>query len=154
MVQNIGMKKYLTHIIALLLIIGNSHAQEYAQTNLERINLNAGIHKIEVQVALTPQQHAIGLMHRSEMPAQEGMLFVFQSPSKQCFWMKNTKLPLTAAFIADDGSIVNMEDMKPQTLDAHCSRKPVRYVLEMNRGWFAQKGIKAGSKLSGPPFSQ
>jgi uncharacterized membrane protein (UPF0127 family) len=148
------MKKYLTHVIALLLIICNSYAQEYAQTNLERINLNAGIHKIEVQVALTPQQHAIGLMHRSEMPAQEGMLFVFQSPSKQCFWMKNTKLPLTAAFIADDGSIVNLEDMKPQTLEAHCSRKPVRYVLEMNQGWFAKKGIKAGSKLSGPPFSQ
>jgi uncharacterized membrane protein (UPF0127 family) len=148
------MKKYLTPVIALLLIICNSYAQEYAQTNLERINLNAGIHKIEVQVALTPQQHAIGLMHRSEMPAQEGMLFVFQSPSKQCFWMKNTKLPLTAAFIADDGSIVNLEDMKPQTLEAHCSRKPVRYVLEMNQGWFAKKGIKAGSKLSGPPFSQ
>ena len=80
------------------------------------------------------------------------MLFVFEEPSQQCFWMKNTLLPLTAAFVADDGRIVNLVDMKPQTLDAHCSREPVRYVLEMNQGWFAKKGIKAGSKLNGDLF--
>jgi uncharacterized membrane protein (UPF0127 family) len=66
--------------------------------------------------------------------------------------MKNTLLPLTAAFIADDGTIVNLEDMKPQTLESHCSTKEVRYVLEMNQGWFAKRGIKPGSKLSGAPF--
>ena len=88
-----------------------------------------------------------GLMHRKEMPAHEGMLFVFEQPATQCFWMRNTLLPLTAAFVADDGTIVNLADMKPQTEDSHCSAKPVRYVLEMNQGWFAQKGIKPGSKL-------
>ena len=67
--------------------------------------------------------------------------------------MKNTLLPLTAAFIADDGTIVNLEDMKPQTLESHCSRKPVRFVLEMNQGWFTKKGLKAGSKLAGSPFA-
>jgi uncharacterized membrane protein (UPF0127 family) len=128
-------------------------AQETPQTQLPRTTLTAGIHQMDIQVAMTPEQHQIGLMYRSEMPQGEGMLFVFQAPSKQCFWMKNTILPLTAAFVADDGTIVNLEDMKPQTTDSHCSLKPVRYVLEMNQGWFGKKGLKAGSKLAGRPFS-
>jgi uncharacterized membrane protein (UPF0127 family) len=107
---------------------------------------------IDTQVAATPAQRATGLMFRPQMPSGEGMLFVFEAPSEQCFWMKNTVLPLTAAFVADDGTIVNLADMKPQTTNSHCSEKPVRYVLEMNRGWFAQKGIKAGFKLRGQPF--
>jgi uncharacterized membrane protein (UPF0127 family) len=92
-------------------------------------------------------------MQRKEMPQQEGMIFIFEQASEQCFWMKNTLLPLTAAFVADDGTIVNMADMKPQTTEPHCSSQPVRYVLEMNRGWFARKGIKPGSKLAGPLFA-
>jgi uncharacterized membrane protein (UPF0127 family) len=79
-------------------------------------------------------------------------LFVFEQPAMQCFWMKNTLLPLTAAFVADDGTIVNLADMKPQTTDSHCSEKPVRFVLEMHQGWFAKKGLKAGSRLSGVAF--
>jgi uncharacterized membrane protein (UPF0127 family) len=94
----------------------------------------------------------IGLMFRKEMPQHEGMLFVFEQPSVQCFWMKNTLLPLTAAFVADDGTVVNLADMKPQTTDSHCSAKPVRYVLEMNQGWFVKKGIKPGMKLRGEIF--
>jgi len=127
-------------------------AQEAPQMNLQRIKLSAGMHLIDTQVALTPEQRQIGLMFRKEMPQHEGMIFVFEQPAQQCFWMKNTLLPLTAAFVADDGTIVNMADMKPQTLDSHCSSQPVRYVLEMNKGWFAKKGIKAGSKLGGPLF--
>jgi uncharacterized protein len=123
------------------------------QTQLPRIKISAGMFKIDTQVAQTPAQREIGLMFRKEMPQQEGMLFVFEEPSQQCFWMKNTLIPLTAAFVADDGTVVNLEDMKPQTTDAHCSAKPVRYVLEMNKGWFAKKGIKAGSKLTGVPFN-
>lgn len=123
-----------------------------AQTKLERVALTAGIHRIDAQIAATPQQREIGLMFRKDMPQQEGMIFVFDQPNQQCFWMKNTVLPLSAAFVADDGTIVNVVDMKPQTLDSHCSEKPVRYVLEMNLGWFAKKGIKAGTKLQGPPF--
>ena len=127
-------------------------AQESAQMNLQRVALSAGMHQISAQVALTPEQREIGLMFRKDMPQHEGMIFVFDQPSKRCFWMKNTLLPLTAAFVADDGTIVNLVDMKPQSLDPHCSDKPVRYVLEMNQGWFAKKGIKAGSKLQGAPF--
>jgi uncharacterized protein len=129
-------------------------AQEGPQLNLQRIKISAGMHQIDTQLAMTPIERQIGLMNRPTMPVQEGMLFVFDEPTRQCFWMKNTLLPLTAAFVADDGTIVNLEDMKPQTLEAHCSIKPVRYVLEMNQGWFAKRGIKAGTKLSGAPFKQ
>ncbi len=129
-----------------------AQAQNAPQMNLERVTLSAGMHQIDAQVALNPEQRQIGLMFRKDMPQREGMIFVFEQPTKQCFWMKNTLLPLTAAFVADDGTIVNLVDMKPQTLDAHCSAKPVRYVLEMNKGWFVKKGIEAGSKLQGAPF--
>ena len=127
-------------------------AQDAAQTDLPRVRLTAGIHQINVQLAQTPEQRSVGLMFRKEMPQSEGMLFVFEQPTQQCFWMKNTLLPLTAAFVADDGTIVNLADMKPQTTDSHCSAKPVRYVLEMNQGWFGKKGIKAGAKLGGALF--
>jgi uncharacterized protein len=123
------------------------------QMDLPRIKLSAGMHLIDTQVAHTNEQRQIGLMHRPTMPQTEGMLFVFDEPATQCFWMKNTLLPLTAAFVADDGVIVNLADMKPQTTDSHCSTQPVRFVLEMNQGWFAKKGIKAGSKLGGAPFN-
>ena len=122
------------------------------QLKLETIKISAGMHVITAQVAMSPEQRQIGLMLRKEMRQQEGMIFVFEQPAKQCFWMKNTLLPLTAAFLADDGRIVNLVDMKPQSLDAHCSDEPVRYVLEMNQGWFAKKGIKAGNKLVGDVF--
>ena len=127
-------------------------AQEAPQLDLPRVTLNAGMHQIVAQVALAPEQRSIGLMFRRDMAQHEGMLFVFEQPAMQCFWMKNTLLPLTAAFVADDGVIVNLADMKPQTTDSHCSTRPVRFVLEMNQGWFAKKGIKAGYKLGGRPF--
>lgn len=132
---------------------GSAMAQEVPQMHLPRTTLTAGIYQIEVQVAQAPVEREIGLMLRKDLPQQEGMLFVFEAPQSQCFWMKNTLLPLTAAFIADDGTIVNLADMKPQTLDSHCSSKPVRFVLEMNQGWFQKKGLKAGSQLAGPVFS-
>lgn len=132
---------------------GLTLAQEGPQLNLPRTQLAAGMHRIDAQVAQTPRQREIGLMFRKEMPPHEGMLFIFEQPSQQCFWMKNTLIPLTAAFIADDGTIVNLADMKAQTTDSHCSAKPVRYVLEMNLGWFERKGIKAGYRLTGQPFA-
>ena len=122
------------------------------QTQLPRLLLQAGMYQIDAQVATTPEQRAIGLMHRQDMPAHEGMLFIFEEPQIQCFWMKNTLLPLTAAFIADDGTIVNLADMKPQTTDPHCSEKPVRFVLEMHKGWFAHKRIQKGHVLKSSVF--
>ena len=125
---------------------------QQAQTNLPRVQLQAGMFQIDAQVAATPKQREIGLMFRQDMATHEGMLFVFEQPQQQCFWMKNTLLPLTAAFVDDDGTIVNLADMKPQSTQSHCSEKPVRFVLEMNQGWFAKKNIKKGFKLKGPLF--
>ena len=147
-----------THLLHAVLFtlslawLSTASAQDTPQTQLPRIKLQAGMFNIDTQVAQTPEQRSTGLMFRTDMPAHEGMLFVFEQPATQCFWMKNTLIPLTAAFVADDGSIVNLVDMKPQTTDSHCSAKPVRFVLEMNQGWFAKRGLKAGSKLSGPVF--
>ena len=129
-------------------------AQEQPQLNLPRTRLTAGMHQIDAQVARTADQRSIGLMFRQEMPMHEGMLFVFEQAAQQCFWMKNTLLPLTAAFISEDGTIVNLADMRPQTTDSHCSLKPVRFVLEMNQGWFAKRGIKPGSILAGTFFQR
>ena len=139
-------------LLALFAVALPAQAQDEPQLNLQRTRLTAGMHLIDTQLAITPGQRQTGLMFRKDMPQHEGMLFVFEQPTVQCFWMKNTLLPLTAAFVADDGTIVNLADMKPQTTDSHCSDKPVRFVLEMNQGWFAKKNIKAGFKLGGKPF--
>ena len=85
-------------------------AQDGPQLDLQRVKLSAGINVIDAQLALTPAQRQIGLMLRKDMPQHEGMLFVFEQPSQQCFWMKNTLLPLTAALVADDGTIVNLAE--------------------------------------------
>lgn len=145
----------LTLVLSLAFTCASAAAQQNEpQMNLPRTELHAGMYRISAQLAATPAQRQIGLMFRKTMPEHEGMLFVFDVPGVQCFWMKNTLLPLTAAFVADDGAIVNLADMQPQTEDAHCSAKPVRYVLEMNQGWFAKKGLKAGTRLAGPPFAR
>jgi uncharacterized membrane protein (UPF0127 family) len=127
-------------------------AQDAAQPRLPTVTLNAAIHNIRAEVARSPAEVQIGLMHRREMAPNDGMLFVYDEPGTRCFWMKNTLLPLSIAFIADDGRIVNIADMQPLALDSHCSKQPVRYALEMNQGWFAKRGVKPGSVLQGAPF--
>lgn len=153
--MNALISRLLAPCLALgLLAASPAWAQDGPQLQLPRTELTAGMHLIKVQVADTPDARTVGLMWRKDMPTNEGMLFVFEQPATQCFWMKNTLLPLTAAFIADDGRIVNLADMQPQSLDSHCSAQPVRYVLEMHQGWFAKRGLKAGARLSGRPFGK
>jgi len=123
----------------------------HAQAALPVVPLTAGMYAIQAEVAASPDARERGLMYRKSMPANAGMLFVFEDKAGHCFWMRNTDLPLSIAFLADDGTIVNIEDMKPQTEDNHCPRAAVRYALEMNKGWFAQKGIKPGAKIGGLP---
>jgi uncharacterized protein len=137
---------------AMLCLAAGGAAQQVPQ-KLSQVRLTAGIHVVNAELATTPQEREIGLMMRRSMEANDGMLFVFERPGQQCFWMKNTLIPLSIAFVADDGSIVNIDDMAPQTLDSHCSAKPVRFVLEMNQGWFVKHGIKPGFKLRGAPFA-
>ena len=128
-----------------------ARAQDTAQ-KLPTITLSAGMHLIKAELAQTPEQRSIGLMHRTAMPTNEGMLFAFEVPAQQCFWMRNTLIALSIAFLEDDGTVVNIENMAPQTLDGHCSKRPVRFALEMNQGWFAKRGVAAGSRLKGSPL--
>ena len=129
-----------------------AQAQPAAPQKLSTVTLGAGMFNIKAEVAQTPHEHEIGLMWRTSMGANDGMLFIFPRPGKQCFWMKNTLIPLSIAFLDDDGRIVNIDEMQPQTETPHCSARPVRYVLEMNKGWFAKRGMKADDKLAGAPF--
>jgi uncharacterized protein len=120
-----------------------------AAAEMPRIALSAGIHSIKAEVAYTDPMRQQGLMHRRVMAPQEGMLFVFERPQRFCMWMKNTYLPLSVAFLDDSGTVLNIEDMAPQTETSHCASKPARYALEMNLGWFEKRGIRPGSKISG-----
>ena len=130
---------------------GPASAQDGPQPTLPAVRLSAGMHVITAELAATERQRTIGLMWREKLAPNHGMLFVFAAPAPQCFWMRNTLIPLSIAFIADDGTIVNIEDMKPRSDATHCSREPVRYALEMEQGWFARRAIRPGAKLGGIP---
>ena len=131
---------------AALLLAG---APAFAQTALPLAELGAGMYRIEAEVAHTFETRQTGLMNRSAMPLHRGMVFVFPEARAHCMWMKNTLLPLSVAFVDAQGRVVNIEDMQPQTTDNHCAAGPARFALEMNLGWFAERGIKAGDTLRG-----
>ncbi len=116
------------------------------------LKLQAGPHVLQVEVADTPQARATGLMGRTSLGSDAGMLFVFEQQGTHCFWMRNTLIPLSIAFLADDGTIVDIQDMQPQTLTFHCPRGPVRYALEVAQGGFRSKGIALGMRVSGGPI--
>ena len=113
------------------------------------IQLKAGPHLITAEVAATPDSRDQGLMKRKSLAPDSGMLFIFPEARSYCMWMKNTYLPLSVAFLEDNGTIVNIAEMKPQTEDYHCAARPVRYALEMNVGWFSRKGLKPGLTVTG-----
>ena len=136
--------------IALSSVLAPTFGQE-SLTEFRVIPLTAGIHVIRAEVALAPDERSKGLMFRKVLGPNQGMVFLFDQPAVQCMWMRNTLIPLSVAFIADDGRILNVEDMAPQTEDNHCAARPARYALEMNKGWFAKHGIAAGTKISGLP---
>lgn len=136
-------------LFAGLLAVSASAPAQGPQPPLATVTLQAGMHLIKAEVAATFSTRMQGLMFREKMGPSEGMLFVFPAPERQCMWMRNTILPLSVAFLADDGTILNIEDMKPHTEDPHCSARPSRYALEMNLGWFKGKGLKAGAKITG-----
>jgi uncharacterized protein len=130
------------------LMVGNAYAQH---TPLPTIDLYAGMHRVQAELAVKADERAQGLMGRPSLPEQRGMLFIFDRPGVQCFWMRNTLIPLSIAFLRDDGSIVNIEDMQPLKDDSHCSSEPVRLALEVNQGWFDKRNIKPGMVIRGLP---
>lgn len=108
-------------------------------------------HRLTVEVAATPADRQVGLMFRKSLPEDRGMLFVFEDKALRAFWMKNTYVPLSIAFLADDGAILQIESMEPETLIPHTSREPCRFALEVNRGWFSRRGIGVGDRVEGLP---
>lgn len=131
-----------------VLLAQNATNGNSSQT-LRTKSLQIGLFMIQAELATDHESRSRGLMFRRELAVNQGMLFVFERLGVQCFWMKNTFIPLTAAFINDQGQIVNLVDMTPQSEASHCSKEPVRYVLEMNQGWFKQRGIEAGATIRG-----
>ncbi|MFZ6847200.1 DUF192 domain-containing protein [Undibacterium sp. RuRC25W] len=142
--------KQLLGAAVLALISSTSHAQMQGKMPVKQ--LSVGIYVIQAEVAATPAEREQGLMLRTKMGNNEGMIFDFGAPAGVCMWMKNTLIPLSVAFIDIDGRIVNIEDMQPETLDSHCAKRTVNYALEMNLGWFKQKNIKPGMKIEGLPL--
>ena len=119
------------------------------RAELPVVQLQAGMHLIRAELADSMGTRMEGLMYRKSMPLGSGMVFVFDETATHCMWMKNTLIPLSVAFIDEAGAIINIADMQPQSEQSHCAARPARYALEMNKGWFAQRGIKAGAKLRG-----
>ncbi|MFO7189480.1 MAG: DUF192 domain-containing protein [Pseudomonadota bacterium] len=120
-----------------------------AHAEMPTASLSAGIHLIQAEVAHTQAARTKGLMYRRQLARNQGMVFVFPEPGRHCMWMRNTFVPLTVAFLDDEGYIVNLSDMQPQTEDLHCAARPVRYALEMSQGWFAERGLGRGARISG-----
>lgn len=136
---------------SLALIAPLPAAAQESQQALPTTPLNIGIHVIKAEVARSEDQREQGLMFRKRMAANEGMVFVFDAPAGICMWMKNTLIPLSVAFIDKKGAILNVEEMKAQTLDSHCAQGAASYALEMNKGWFKEKNIKPGTVIEGLP---
>jgi uncharacterized protein len=132
--------------IALLLAAAPAAAQQ-----LPVVELKAGMHLIRAEVAADYASRGRGLMHRKSLAPNAGMLFIFDAAALHCMWMKNTYIPLSVAFIDEKGEIVNIADMQPHNEQSHCASRPALYALEMTRGWFAERGIKAGARLGGIP---
>lgn len=136
-------------LFSVLCLIVSLIATAHAQTPMPRMELTAGFYRIEAEVAANQTNRMQGLMHRRSMQPNEGMIFVFTQEERHCMWMRNTFLPLSVAFLDSEGRILNIENMEPQTEDNHCAAAPARFALEMNKGWFAGKGIKPGQRIGG-----
>lgn len=146
------MRKILASLgLAVLIVLPHSQGFAAGDSSFPIVRLQMGLHLINAEVASTTSQREQGLMYRKKMAANDGMLFDFGAPAGVCMWMKNTYIPLSVAFIDQDGVIVNIEDMQPMTTLSHCAKKPVRYALEMNQGWFKQKNAGPGSKITKLP---
>lgn len=145
MYSSIRMTGLFPGALALLFLCGAASASD------TRLTLRIGSHGFQVEVAATPQQRERGLMGRSRLPENGGMLFVFDDAGRHCFWMRNTPLPLSIAFIDDAGRIASLADMQPHTETLHCPATEIRYALEIPQGGFRQRGIASGMQVKGLP---
>lgn len=142
---------YLARWLVTVLFVYVSQLNWVSAQSLPRIELQIGLHKITAELASTEAHRQQGLMYRNFLPSNEGMLFIFESTATHCFWMRNTKIPLSIAFIDNNGKIVNVEEMQAMAETNHCPSKPIKFALEMNRAWFSKNNITAGHTVLGIP---
>jgi len=135
-------------VIGLSLFAMRAAGCATSDAGLPVITVDVAGKSVKAEIASTEAQRARGLMYRRKMGKNKGMLFVYPKPERLSFWMKNTYLPLTIAYIDKGGTIVHLEDMKPLTTNSHPAPKPVPYALEMNQGWFDANGIKVGDTVT------
>ena len=133
--------------LALALILTSACAAESPPQQTLRI----GPHRLQVEVAATQAQRERGLMGRHRLPENGGMLFVFDDEGQHCFWMRNTPLPLSIAFIDATGHIARLADMQPNSEALHCPETAVRYALEVMQGGFLERDIGVGAQVNGLP---
>jgi uncharacterized membrane protein (UPF0127 family) len=143
-------KQFFFSLAAIVCVLSTA-ALAQQNVGLPTIELKAGIYRIQAELADTPKAREVGLMNRTSMSTNSGMLFIFEQKAGHCFWMNNTKIPLSIAFIADDGKIVNIEEMQAETTNNHCPKVAVRYALEMNKQWFSERVINPGAVIQGLP---
>jgi uncharacterized membrane protein (UPF0127 family) len=132
-----------------LLAVSLAMAAAGARAELPEITLAIAGHTITVEVASTNPERSQGLMHRRMLPENRGMLFVFPELALHAMWMVNTYVPLSVAFLDAEGVIINIEDMTPHTQTPHAAKRPAKYALEANRGWFSKRAIQAGARVQG-----
>lgn len=130
--------------LSLLLFVASAQAQEPLRLRIQG-------HELHAEYAQTVAQRERGLMGRRELAVDSGMLFRFDEVRRHCLWMKDTPLPLSAAFFGEDGLLVDVIDLEPFNTEIRCSKRPARYALEMNQGWFDERGVELGARLAGIP---
>ena len=141
-------KPQILSFIILILTIQNT----FSQNNTNKIiQLKLKNSFLSVEVVKTPSKISKGLMFRDTLQMNSGMLFIFKKNTRRCMWMKNTKIPLSVAFLNSSGMIINIEDMDPFTQIPHCSIKNAKFALEVNRGWFKRKNIEKNTLVKGLP---
>ncbi len=131
-------------LLSLLLFVASAQAQEPLRLRIQG-------HELHAEYAQTVAQRERGLMGRRELAVDSGMLFRFDEVRRHCLWMKGTPLPLSAAFFDEDGLLVDVIDLEPFNTEIRCSKRPARYALEMNQGWFDERGVELGARLAGIP---
>ena len=141
------MRRFLAPLLAAALLAAAPVRAEPG--TLPRVELSVDMRVIHAEVADTVAARVQGLMYRTSLAPNSGMLFVYEQPAMECMWMKNTLVPLSVAFMDDRGTIINIARMRPQTEVSHCTDRPASYALEMVQGWFARNGIRPGAVLLG-----
>jgi len=144
--------RYASLFLFFVLISGYVCFSSCEPQKLETITLvieRAGGEAVQMkaEIAKTDEERNKGLMFRKKLPDGEGMIFVFERDQQLSFWMLNTYIPLSIAFIASDGRIIEIKDMQPHNEDSVKSSRSVRYALEVPQGWFDRVNIKPGDKV-------